>query len=355
MSDEWITRSAIQSGDNAAVFFHGDPAQQSVGLTQADIDTLRGSSVATLQGIRSKLGRRAVVSTLQQGLFPIGLSAEVFGALDIAVGYASPRGRLRLLKTIKTLQPDTWVTTPCAALDFLARLYMEFNVDPFELGLEHIVLTGEIASPGAQKRIADEFEAVVTDVYTDPVFGAALAWREGNALHCPSQSLALAERDADTIIAQGEQLQASTAAEIVLHNSSVSALAGKVLRSGQLIDCEQNHNSFHHSCGELVMVRGQWLSLPAFHQAFKLIDGIQGWQLVIERGEGTLDKVTPRIGLNRETLVENPMWQGRLRETIASVSAVEVHVDTYLLTEDEPQPDSCIDDQRGHHLGKWLP
>ncbi len=355
MSANWIDRAALSPGADAEIFLHGDPAHLAVGVTQADVESLQQASVATLQAIRGKLGQRALVSTLQQGPFPLGLSADVFRALDISVGYANPRGRLRLLKTIKTLQPDTWVTTPCAALDFLARLYMEFNVDPFELGLEHIVLTGEVASAGAQKRLADEFEAVVTDLYTDPVFGAALAYRDGAALCSPSQSLALAEPGSEQLLAEGEQLQASSTAEIVIRHDSVSVLAGNTLRSGQLIDCEQPHNSFHHTSGELVLARGQWLSLPAFNQAFKLIDGIQAWQLVIERGEGTLDKVTARIGLNRETLVENPMWRGRLRETIASVTAVDVHIDTFLLTEDEAQPDSCVDDQRGQHLGKWLP
>ena len=144
MSESWISRSFLALEGAVGVSFHGDPAHHTVSLGWGDVAALKKVSSETWQAIRGRVGRSAIVSTRQQGLFPVGLSPEAFSELDLAVAFANPRGRLRLLNTIKAVRPDTWVTTPCAALDFLARLYMEFNVDPFELGLEHIVLTGEI-------------------------------------------------------------------------------------------------------------------------------------------------------------------------------------------------------------------
>ena len=60
---------------------------------------------------------------------------------------------MRLLAVLRALRPRVWVTTPQGALDLLARLYLEFNVDPMELDLEKIVLVGEIASAGAHRRL----------------------------------------------------------------------------------------------------------------------------------------------------------------------------------------------------------
>ena len=62
-------------------------------------------------------------------------------------------------------------------MDLLARLHLEFLLDPLDLGLRHIVLTGEIASRRTIRQLAGEFEAAVTEVYADPFSGGALAWR----------------------------------------------------------------------------------------------------------------------------------------------------------------------------------
>lgn len=69
-------------------------------------------------------------------------------AADVAAAAASvgPRGRMRLHHALTTLRATALVATPTGVMDFLARLHLEFLLDPLDLGLRHIVLTGEIAS-----------------------------------------------------------------------------------------------------------------------------------------------------------------------------------------------------------------
>ncbi|CAA0080967.1 Uncharacterised protein [Halioglobus japonicus] len=348
---QWVSRTTLPvSKVPQSLVFGGDPADSLVPVSLEELGLLRQYSSATwaLAGIKSS--DRVLVSTVQDGGFPVATAAEVIAPLCSGVTYASPRGRLRLLHTIKAFKPTVWVTTPCAALDFLARLYMEFNVDPFELGIEHIVLVGEVASAGAHKRLADEFESVVTDLYCEPIFGAALALRTKEGMQSGEAGLlALASLTEDTIVSS--DWKADSNAEIVLTLNQIEALKGFVVRTGHVVAPDQAVNSFHHTVGDRLLARGRWIPLSLMSKSLKLIDGLQAWQLQIERGEGTLDRITLKMGLNRESLIGNPMWNARIREAVAAVTPLAVTVETYHLPEDEPQPQGLVVDMRDHHLG----
>ena len=82
---------------------------------------------------------------------------------------------MRQLATIEAVRATTLVATPTGAADFLARLHMEFLVDPLELELRRLVLAGEIADPVTYRHLAAEFGAAVSYLYLDPVFGVGLA------------------------------------------------------------------------------------------------------------------------------------------------------------------------------------
>jgi hypothetical protein len=346
----WVSRTTLPASKyHQSLIFGGDPADSLVAISLEELGLLRSYSSATwaLAGVKSS--DRILVSTVQEGGFPVATAAEVVAPLCSAVTYANPRGRLRLLHTIKTFKPTVWVTTPCAALDFLARLYMEFNVDPFELGIEHIVLVGEVASTGTHKRLADEFESVVTDLYCEPLFGAALALRTKGEMQSGEDGLlAFASLNDDTIISTGWNANIDT--EIVLTLTQVDALKGFVVRTGHVVSPDQTVNSFHHTIGDRLLARGRWISLPLMSKSLKLIDGLQGWQLQIERGEGTLDRITLKMGLNRESLIDNPMWKARIREAIAAVTPLAITVETYHLSAEDPQPEGFVIDLRDHHL-----
>ncbi len=347
----WVSRTTLPASTHKhSLIFGGDPADSLVAVSLEELGLLRSYSSATwaLAGIKSS--DRILVSTVQEGGFPVATTAEVIAPLCSAVTYANPRGRLRLLHTIKKFKPTVWVTTPCAALDFLARLYMEFNIDPFELGIERIVLVGEVASNGAHKRLADEFESVVTDLYCEPLFGAALALRTKDGMQSAQAGLlALASLTDDTIVS--EDWNADVDAEVVLTLSDIDALKDFVVRTGHVVSPGQAVNSFHHTIGDLLLARGRWISLPLMNKSLKLIDGLQGWQLQIERGEGTLDRIILKMGLNRESLVDNPMWKARIREAIAAVTPLAITVEAYHLAAEDPQPQGFVIDVREHHLG----
>lgn len=347
----WVSRTSLPATPCAnSLVFGGDPADTQVAVSLEELGLLRKNSSATWQLAGIKPSDRVLVSTIQDGGFPVATSAEVIAPLCSAVTYANPRGRLRLLHTVKTFKPTVWVTTPCAALDFLARLYMEFNVDPFELGIEHIVLVGEVASSGAHKRLADEFESQVTDLYCEPLFGTALAVRTKDGMQSGEPGrLALAALTEDTIVST--DWNASDNAEIVLTFEHVGALRNCVVRTGHVVSPEQAVNCFQHTVGDRLLARGRWISLPLMSKSLKLIDGLQAWQLQVERGEGTLDRVTLKMGLNRESLIDNPMWSARIREAIAAVTPLAITVETYFLSPEDPQPEGLVVDLREHHLG----
>ncbi len=103
------------------------------------------------------------------------LLAQAAAGIAEAAAAPGPRGRMRLLAVLRAVRGDTLVITPTGAMDLLARLHLEFLVDPLDLGLRRIVLTGEIASPGTAAHLAAEFDAEVTELYTDPVFGLPVA------------------------------------------------------------------------------------------------------------------------------------------------------------------------------------
>jgi hypothetical protein len=348
---QWVNRTTLPASKcQHSLVFGGDPADSLVPVSLEELGLLRNYSAATWALAGIKPSDRILVSTAQDGGFPVATTAEVLAPLCSAVTYASPRGRLRLLHTVKTFKPTVWVTTPCAALDFLARLYMEFNVDPFELGIEHIVLVGEVASAGAHKRLADEFESVVTDLYCEPIFGAALGVRTKEGMQSGEAGLlALASLTEDTILSTDWTVDSK--AEIVLTLTQIEALKGFVVRTGHVVSPDQAVNSFHHTVGDRLLARGRWIPLPLMSRSLKLIDGLQAWQLQIERGEGTLDRITLKMGLNRESLIGNPMWNARIREAVAGVTPLAVTVETYHLSEDDEQPQGLVVDLREHHLG----
>jgi hypothetical protein len=190
----------------------------------------------------------------------------------------------------------------------------------------------------------------VTDLYCEPIFGAALALRSKGEMQSGEAGLiALASLTDNTVVSTGWSANIDT--EIVLTLTQVEALKGFVVRTGQVVSPNQTVNSFHHTIGDRLLARGRWIPLSLMNKSLKLIDGLQGWQLQIERGEGTLDRITLKMGLNRESLIENPMWGARIREAVIAVTPLKVTVEPYYLSTDDPQPQGLVVDLRDHHLG----
>jgi phenylacetate-CoA ligase len=345
---KFLTRTGLGPVPGGGLIFSQSPADFGVALAAPEVEVMQALSRTSLQIAGLEKSDRVLLAVGQDGSPSAHLLALAASTLAGSVAVTAPRGRLRLLTTIRTLQPNTLIVTPCGAADLLARLYLEFNIDPVELELGKIVLVGEIASPGLRKRLGKEFEAEVSELYCDPVFGAALAARKGGAWEAADErTLAIAPLGSDEA-AEG----LSGEGEIVLRPTWSQSLAGSAIRTGQVIRGKAGDAGlFNHTVGEHVLARGQWLSLPRLRKQLMLIDGAARWSLTIDRGDRTLDSVVLTVGLDRETLVSNPMWTGRIQQAVAATTPVKVEVKTELATADDGKPKEAIDDLRGHHLG----
>jgi phenylacetate-CoA ligase len=295
---------------------------------------------------------RVVVALNNDGVGAGSLLAQAAARLAEAVANVGPRGRMRLLGAINGIGATALVATPTGAVDLLARLHLEFLVDPLDLGVERIVLVGEIPSPGAERQLAMEFGAQVGTVFCDPFLGVAVGHVEGDRLVADDGLLVTAPL-ADDVAVDPEP---DRPYELVLRPTWSPTLAESHLRTGWVVIESDDHTEATDTApglprptatvGDRILVRGQWLSLRAVAGALRLIDGIEAWSLEVSR-PGTLDKVRLRVAFNRPSLTDNKMWAGRLRASLAGLTPIEIEVDT------AADPSTLADrvvDHRGHHL-----
>jgi phenylacetate-CoA ligase len=337
-----LAKAARKPGQGA-LLFAGSPAEYGMTLTEPEVAAMQALSRRSLEAAGLAKNDKVLFAVAQDGSPAVGLLAQAAAGLAASVAVTSPRGRLRLLSTIRALKPNVLVTTPCGAADFLARLYLEFNVDPIELDLAKIVLVGEIASPGVRKRLAKEFEADLSELYCDPVFGAALAARRGGGWSvADDRTLALGALGSDEVLADG-----------VTGEGELLLRAGEaVIRTGQVIKGDAGDAGlFNHTVGEHVLARGQFVSLPLLRRQLALIDGVARWTLTVDRGDRTLDNLLLTVAFDRESLVANPMWKGRIQQAVAAATPVPVDIQTELALPDAAGPKDSVVDLRGHHLG----
>jgi phenylacetate-CoA ligase len=329
--------------------FAASPAEHAVALSEAEVTAMLVLSRRSLEKAGLAKNDRVLFAVAQDGSPSVGLLAQAAASLTASVAVTAPRGRLRLLSTIRALKPNVLVTTPCGAADFLARLYMEFNVDPVELDLTKIVLVGEIASHGVGKRIGKEFEADLAELYCDPVFGAALAARRGSGWELADDHvLALGALGSDEILHEG----VSGEGELLLRPAWSASLSAAVIRTGQVIKGDAGDAGlFNHTVGEHVLARGQFVSLALLRRQLALIDGIARWTLTIDRGDRTLDNLLLTVSFDRETLVTNPMWKGRIQQAVSAATPLHVEVATELFAPESGGEKEAVIDLRGHHLG----
>ncbi|MEU0571769.1 hypothetical protein ABZ297_41110, partial [Nonomuraea sp. NPDC005983] len=271
-------------------------------------------------------------------------------AADIAHAAASvgPRGRMRLHHALSALKATTLVATPTGAMDFLARLHLEFLLDPLDLGLRHIVLTGEIATKRTLGHLAGEFAARVTEVYASPFGGGPLAWRDSE--DAPLTPLADGVLGL-AALAKDEPASGPGLAELVVTPHRHATLGDAVLRTGQAARADGDGvPAPAHTVGEHVLVRGVWLSLPRIGKALAKIDGVSGWELTISR-QGTLDAAVLAVTFNRESLVANPMWKSRIQQAVRSLTPLSLGVEVASEVSETVTP-GVVTDLRGHHLGR---
>jgi hypothetical protein len=262
---------------------------------------------------------------------------------------------MRLLAALEAVRATVLVATPTGAADFLARLHMEFLADPLDLELRTIVLVGEISDLRTYRHLASEFGARVQQVYVDPVLGTALGSRDATDSAAPLElvrpglvSLAPLAEDRALEVPGGSGLT-----ELVLTPSWHSTFGEMHVRTGEVVQLDADAKGIPppvHTVGGHILVRGRWIPLTALRAALSKIDGIAGWELQVRR-EGTLDAATLHVTFSRETLINNPMWRGRIEQALGAVTPVTVAVQVNSEVSETTAP-PAVTDARGHHLGQ---
>jgi phenylacetate-CoA ligase len=293
-------------------------------------------------------GRDRVVVALAEPYGALWARAAADGAA--AAASVGPRGRLRLHHALESLRATTLVITPTGAMDFLARLHLEFLLDPLDLGLRNIVLTGEIASRRTLSHLAAEFEARVTEVFASPFSGGAVAWRSAETAPLTPLAdgvLGLASLDKDSPFEGSAGL-----AELVITPFAHSTLGDAVLRTGHVarVAAAGEIPAPGHTVGDHVLVKGVWLSLPRLEKALSKIDGVAAWELAVAR-QGTLDTATLTVTFSRESLIANPMWKSRIEQSVRGLTPISLTVRISGEPGETPRP-GTVADLRGHHLGR---
>ncbi|MFC4906413.1 hypothetical protein [Actinomadura gamaensis] len=340
----WLTRHGFPAGRNArgplAVSSEGDlvvPLPDDA--VEPAAETLRAAGIGPSD--------RVVVALNDDGEPSGSLIARAAASVAAASASVGARGRLRLHSALESVGATTLIITPTGAMDFLARLHLEFLLDPLDLELDHILIVGEIPSPNTAAQLAAEFEADVRELYADPFLGVPIAQRK------PSEKaltpvrdglLGLAPLDKDIVL--DAPYDAGLAELVVFAGDEIRRTGHAVRLSGG----EQGIPAPTHTAGEHVLVRGRWLSVPKIEAALSKIDGIATWDLKITR-EGTLDAAALHVRFNRDTLVKNPMWKGRVAQALYALTPVSIEV---VVADEvaETRGPGTVTDARGHHLGR---
>ncbi|GAA3195669.1 hypothetical protein [Actinocorallia longicatena] len=339
----WHSRETFPAGRAAKGLLLVSPDAEVVApLAPADRAAALELTAETLKAAGLAASHRVVVALNNDGELSGSSIAEAALGVASAVASVGPRGRLRLHRALEQTRADVLITTPSGAMDLLARLHMEFLLDPGDLELKRIFLIGEIPSQNWVRQLESEFETKVVQLFADPFFGVPVA--HGPALTPVREGLlAVAPLDKDVTVDTVEGH-----GELVVTPTWHSTLGDAVLRTGWVVKDALGQPS--HTVGEHVVIRGRWVSIPRIQDALSRIDGISTWRLDISR-EGTLDRAVLTVSFNRDTLVKNPMWSGRVGQALVALTPVSIEVAVHPeVVEASSAP--TVADARGHHLGR---
>jgi len=349
----WIERHDLASAGlrpgTAKGLLRVDPV--ATGVLPLSVDELaaaRGLTAETLRSAGVTGGDRVVIALNSDGDLAGALLAEAAAEVAEAATAIGPRGRMRLLRVLENVRASVLVATPTGAADFLARLHMEFLVDPLDLELRLLVLTGEIADARTYAHLAKEFGAEVVELWTDPVTSVPLAHRR------PAEADELTETRPGllhTVPATGDRADGGNWAEIAVVHDWLGQLRGVGVRTGYAVAPRESGGMAAptRTVGDQLLIRGRWLSIAALTKALRVIDGISTWELRVSR-PGTLDSATLTVSFNRQSLVDNDMWRQRIEQALAALTPVSITVAITPAVVEQPAAPTVVD-ERGQHVG----
>lgn len=349
---KWSTRADLAStlldpAKATGLLISAPSARTVVPLNSQSREAARELTRTTLAQAGISDGDRVVVALNNDGDLTGARIAEAAADLGEAAVSLGPRGRMRLLETLERTTANVLVATPAGAADLLARLHLEFLVDPLDLELRLLVLVGEITDEKTTRHLASEFGATVVEVFADPFTGVPIAHRgkDGTLVAARPDLLAVGALSRNSLV-EGQET-----GELVVRHSWHPQLSDAALRTGFTTSRNEAGDLLppQHTVGEAILVRGQWFSLDDLSKALRKIDGITRWRFEVSR-QGTLDAATLTVSFNRESLIRNGMWKGRIEQALTALTPISIAVEVDETVQEEAAPPEVLD-HRGHHLG----
>jgi phenylacetate-CoA ligase len=258
-------------------------------------------------------------------------AASLVGGAACGIG---PRAGPRLAAVLRMVGASTLVCTPSTARSLLVQTRRGAG-RPADLGLDRLVLTGELVPDRAVRELAQGFAVRVDEVWCDPIFGAGLAFRPpGGASLAPVRPgvielLPVRPRRAG---------RHGPLVEWTLAPSWCAALGGARIRTGLVGRASHGPGlpPARWTVGDHLLLRGRWISVRAIAAAV----GPVGWTLVVERG---LVHDQARLLVPRDAGV--PV--AAVRAALGGVSPVHIPVEPVACL-----PAAAVVDRRGRHLGQ---
>lgn len=308
-------------------------------LDPAGVEVLRDLTAETLVSVGVDESDRVLIALNSEGAGTGVLWTQAASVTAGAAGSAGPRQGLRTASMIRGTGASVLVTTPSLATALAVRMRAAGS-DPRQLRLRLLVLVGETADDGRRRRLGDDFDARVTEIWCDPVFGAGLAWRSpdsGSEFRLVRPAVVTPEpvevteppRDGGALV------------EWVLQPDWVPALAGVGVRTGVVSRPGAWLGDPRWTVGDHVLVRGRWVSLGALDRCLKGL-GADRWQLRVEAGTAR-----EQLQLGYDAPIPIPVVEAALE----AVCALRPRVAPQAVERDEPR----LLDARLQHLGDRSP
>jgi phenylacetate-CoA ligase len=218
----------------------------------------------------------------------------------------------------RQLRARVLIATRTLALALQSTVYAEFPLEPADLGLERIVLVGELAGAGEGRRIAEEFEADLSQVAVGPL-GRPLGVSAAGDAFAPVDGSVVACWDGDAYVTGGE-------GELVVTTPGAEAMPIVNLSTG--LGGSVDDGGAFRVTGRTVAGVGRMahrlIAGDSVRRVMRLVPGVADWRLEIAR-PGREDVATLLVHASRDE--HEPIARNAERELAERLGlAVEVRV-----------------------------
>lgn len=303
------------------------------------MDVCRDITAETLATAGIDSDDRVIVALNADGAGVAVKWSEAASLIGQAAFLASPKDPARIAHLAGITRATTLVTTPTVA----ARLLRHCRASGWPAGwqIRRLFVTGEINTDRDLARLHAAFDAAVTEIWCDPIFGLALASRRcgtGQRDFIATRPNVLADIAIDPARCSGNRLREWVVLPVwsaaLRHHAVLTGVAGPEERGARLPrPC--------HTVGDHLLLRGRWIHAGRFATHLDDALGEQGWSLVIERGlSGDRARLlTLRLSSSELAAVEDAMRR-----------YVPVRIGRQTVSASELPPQRILD-FRGQHLG----